>query len=66
MRAAGSWPPILQRRGLLDNATHMSGVPERGRSLKDVQELAGHSSLGTTQRYIEADADAQRKIVDLI
>jgi integrase len=58
--------PILQRRGLLDNATHMSGVPGRGRSLKDIQELAGHSSLGTTQRYIEADAGAQRKIVDLI
>jgi hypothetical protein len=57
--------PILQRRGLLDNATHMSGVPGRGRSLKDIQELAGHSSLGTTQRYIEADAGAQRKIVDL-
>jgi integrase/recombinase XerD len=34
--------------------------------LRDVQQLAGHSSLGTTARYIEADHDAQRKVVALI
>jgi hypothetical protein len=34
--------------------------------LRDVQILAGHSALGTTQRYIEADAAAQRKIVDMV
>jgi hypothetical protein len=28
--------------------------------------LAGHSALGTTQRYIEADGMAQRRIVELI
>jgi len=28
--------------------------------------LAGHASLQTTQRYIEADTDAQRKLVDLV
>jgi len=28
--------------------------------------LAGHAALRTTQRYIEADVEAQRKIVDLI
>ena len=28
--------------------------------------LAGHAALSTTQRYIEADAEAQRKVVDLI
>lgn len=37
-----------------------------GGSLRDVQMLAGHSSLQTTQRYIEADTDAQRKLVDLV
>jgi len=37
-----------------------------GGSLRDVQLLAGHSALSTTQRYIEADAAAQRKIVDLV
>jgi integrase len=36
-----------------------------GGSLKDVQELAGHSSLSTTQRYIQGDAEAKRKVVDL-
>ena len=34
-----------------------------GGSLKDVQILAGHSNLRTTQRYIEQDADAQRRVV---
>jgi integrase/recombinase XerC len=36
-----------------------------GGSLRDVQELAGHSSLATTQRYIQGDTDAKRKVVDL-
>jgi integrase len=34
-------------------------------SLRDVQELAGHASLQTTQRYIEGDTDAKRRVVDL-
>lgn len=37
-----------------------------GGSLRDVQYLAGHSSLQTTQRYIEGDTDSQRKIVNII
>ncbi len=37
-----------------------------GGSLRDVQLLAGHSSLSTTQRCIEAHADAQRRIVELV
>lgn len=36
-----------------------------GGSLRDVQVLAGHSALSTTQRYIETDAEAQRKVVNI-
>jgi hypothetical protein len=28
--------------------------------------LAGHLALGTTQRYIEADGMAQRRVVELV
>jgi integrase/recombinase XerD len=34
-------------------------------SLRDVQELAGHASLATTQRYIQGDTAAKRRVVDL-
>jgi hypothetical protein len=36
-----------------------------GGSLRDVQELVGRASPATTQRYIQGDADAKRKMVDL-
>jgi integrase/recombinase XerC len=41
-------------------------ISEVGGSLRDVQMLAGHASLSTTAKYIEHDADAQRKVVLLI
>ncbi len=41
-------------------------ISEVGGSLRDVQQLAGHASLGTTARYIEGDRDAQRKVVALM
>jgi integrase len=37
-----------------------------GGSLNDVRELAGHASLATTQRYIQCDGEAQRKLIDLL
>jgi integrase/recombinase XerD len=37
-----------------------------GASMRDVQLLAGHRSIQTTQRYIDGDTDAQRKLVSLI
>lgn len=37
-----------------------------GGSLKDVQELAGHSSLNMTQRYIETSPEAKQKVVDMV
>jgi integrase len=41
-------------------------VSEVGGSVRDVQQLAGHASLQTTQRYIEGDTEAKRKLVQLI
>jgi integrase len=52
------------RRTFITNAARKISLV--GGSLRDVQMLAGHKALGTTQRYIEADVDAQRKVVDLI
>jgi integrase/recombinase XerC len=52
------------RRSFITRAARK--ISEVGGSLRDVQALAGHASLGTTARYIEADAEAQRKLVMLI
>lgn len=41
-------------------------ITEAGGSLRDVQQLAGHTSLATTQRYIEGDSEAKRKVIRLI
>jgi integrase/recombinase XerD len=52
------------RRTFITNAARK--ISTVGGSLRDVQELAGHSSLRTTQRYIDANPDAQLKVVELI
>jgi len=41
-------------------------VSQVGASLKEVQELAGHSSLQMTKLYIDSNPDAKRKLVDLV
>jgi integrase/recombinase XerD len=41
-------------------------ITEAGGSIRDVQELAGHSSLATTQRYIQGDSAAKRNVIGLI
>ena len=52
------------RRTFITNAART--ISTVGGSLRDVQMLAGHRALSTTQRYIEADVDAQRRVVDLV
>jgi len=37
-----------------------------GGSLRDIQALAGHANLQTTQRYIEFDSESQKKVVELV
>jgi integrase/recombinase XerD len=41
-------------------------IVEAGGSLRDVQQLAGHSSLSITQTYIEGDAAAKKNVMKLI
>jgi integrase/recombinase XerD len=52
------------RRTFITNAART--ISTVGGSLRDVQMLAGHSALSTTQRYIEADAEAQKRVVELL
>lgn len=52
------------RRTFITNAARKIGSV--GGSVRDVQLMAGHSNLNTTQRYIEADAECQRRVVDLV
>lgn len=41
-------------------------ISRAGGSLRDVQELAGHRALTTTERYIQGDRVAQRRLIRLI
>jgi integrase len=52
------------RRTFITNAARK--ISTVGGSLRDVQHLAGHSSLQTTQRYIEGDSEARKRVVELI
>jgi integrase/recombinase XerD len=52
------------RRTFITNAARK--ISTVGGSVRDIQILAGHSNMRTTQRYIEADAEAQKKIVELV
>ena len=72
-----NWFAAAYREVRLDGCSSHSGrrtfitsaakkIVEAGGSLRDVQELAGHTSLATTQRYIQGDSAAKRNVVKLI
>lgn len=52
------------RRTFITRAARL--VHKAGGSLRDVQLLAGHRSIQTTQGYIDGDTDAQRALISLI
>jgi integrase/recombinase XerD len=52
------------RRTFVTRAARL--VDKAGGSLRDVQLLAGHRSIVTTQRYIDGDSAAQRRLVALV
>jgi integrase len=52
------------RRTFITRAARL--VHKAGGSLRDVQLLAGHRSIQTTQRYIDGDSEAQRRLVSLL
>jgi integrase/recombinase XerD len=52
------------RRTFITNAARK--ISTVGGSLRDVQMLAGHSNIRTTQGYIDANPEAQRRVVQQI
>ena len=75
--AVADWFGDLYRALGLSGASSHSGrrtfvtkaataVVGAGGSLRDVQQLVGHASLATTQRYMEGNSEAKRKLVNLI
>lgn len=49
------------RRAFITTTARRAG--RVGASIRDVQLLAGHRSIETTQSYIDGDSDAQRRLV---
>lgn len=52
------------RRTFITTAARL--VHKAGGSMRDVQQLAGHRSMKTTQAYIDGDTEAQRRLVRLL
>jgi integrase len=52
------------RRTFVTRAARLAS--KAGGSLRDVQQLAGHRSIETTQAYIDGDHDIQRRLIRLM
>ena len=52
------------RRTFITNAARKISLV--GGSMKDIQQLARHSSLQITQRYVEANSAAQKAVVNML
>ena len=66
-RHLGPWQGARPTRAAEHSSLAPRGKSTRsGGSLRDVQILAGHRSIETTQRYIDGDTDVQRRLVALI
>lgn len=52
------------RRTFITNLSKKIGLV--GGTLRDVQSLAGHNNLQTTQRYIEINTDCQKELIRML
>jgi integrase/recombinase XerD len=52
------------RRTFITEAARV--LAKTGGSLRDIQELAGHRAITTTERYIAGNRDAQRRLISLL
>ncbi|MBB1249150.1 tyrosine-type recombinase/integrase [Rhizobium sp. G21] len=52
------------RRTFVTRAVRL--ISKAGGSLRDVQQLAGHRSIETTQAYIDGDHDIQRRLIRMM
>jgi integrase len=76
-KAVVNWFTALYRTAGFEGCSSHSGrrtfvtraarlITKAGGSLRDVQQLAGHRSIQTTQGYIEGDAHAQHRLIRMI
>ena len=59
----GEGSPLGKGNALLTNLARCCA--QAGASLRDVQRIAGHADLGTTERYVEPSLEAQRRLIAL-